>query len=284
MIRIIFIIAIFLVSALTSLAFGQFSGRAVYQSKTKLPELKSDKEMPDDMARQLQDRLKKQLEKTFTLEFTQSESLFKEDQRMEAPGKAPDGLMLNVIGVGGGKRYHNLQQRQIIFEDEIFGKEFLIADSLRSWDWQLVNESRKIGDYVCYKATATIKVTPEQREAYEKFKKESQSTKGRVIIHEEPKDVEVTAWYAPDIPVGHGPEEYWGLPGLILEVSNGRTTMLCSKIVLNPKEKISIEKPAKGERVSLEKFEQIRRKKIEEIQEVRQGRGDRGNVQIRIGG
>ena len=51
---------------------------------------------------------------------------------------------------------------------------------------------------------------------------------------------DVEAWYTPQIPVGHGPAEYWGLPGLILEVSAGNTTMLCSKIVMNPAEKEKI--------------------------------------------
>ena len=46
-------------------------------------------------------------------------------------------------------------------------------------------------------------------------------------------------------PVGHGPSEYWGLPGLILEVSAGETTMLCSKIIINPVEAIEIEAPKK---------------------------------------
>jgi GLPGLI family protein len=51
---------------------------------------------------------------------------------------------------------------------------------------------------------------------------------------EMPKDVTITAWYTPEIPVNQGPENYWGLPGLILEINDGKTVILCSKIVLNP--------------------------------------------------
>ena len=61
---------------------------------------------------------------------------------------------------------------------------------------------------------------------------------------------QVEAWYAPQIPVRHGPLEYWGLPGLILEVSADNTTMLCSKLVINPDEVIEIEAPSKGKEVS----------------------------------
>ena len=31
-------------------------------------------------------------------------------------------------------------------------------------------------------------------------------------------NTEVVAWYAEDIPMSHGPENYWGLPGLILKI------------------------------------------------------------------
>ena len=36
---------------------------------------------------------------------------------------------------------------------------------------------------------------------------------------EVPKTIEVTAWYTPEIPINQGPADYWGLPGLILEVN-----------------------------------------------------------------
>jgi len=47
-----------------------------------------------------------------------------------------------------------------------------------------------------------------------------------------PKEIEIIAWYTPQIPVPQGPGEYFGLPGLILEIQADRTSILCSKIVL----------------------------------------------------
>jgi GLPGLI family protein len=37
-----------------------------------------------------------------------------------------------------------------------------------------------------------------------------------------PKEKVVTAWHTPDIPLPHGPGDYWGLPDLILEVNDGK--------------------------------------------------------------
>ncbi|MGB6269640.1 MAG: GLPGLI family protein, partial [Olleya sp.] len=91
-----------------------------------------------------------------------------------------------------------------------------------------------------------------------------------------PKEVEVTAWYTMDIPVNSGPGEYWGLPGLILEVNSGRTTILCNKIVINPEDKNEIKKPTKGKEISMEEYQETVKKKMEEMREMFRSRGGRG--------
>ena len=95
------------------------------------------------------------------------------------------------------------------------------------------------------------------------------------------KEEVIIAWYTPQIPVSQGPDEYWGLPGLILEVSAGRTVILCNKIVINPKEGLAIEKPKKGDEVSREEYQEIVVEKTKEMAERfgngrRRGSGGRG--------
>jgi len=85
---------------------------------------------------------------------------------------------------------------------------------------------------------------------------------------------EVEAWYTLQIPIKQGPAEYWGLPGLILEVSAGNTVMLCSQIVLNPKELVEIEAPSKGKEINkIDYRKTIQMKMIE----MRDNRGRRMN-------
>jgi GLPGLI family protein len=93
---------------------------------------------------------------------------------------------------------------------------------------------------------------------------------------EMPKDNTITAWYAPEIPVNQGPENYWGLPGLILEVSDGKTIVLCTKVVLNPKEKAVIKAPTTGKKVTQTEFDDIVIKKMQEMREMYQGNGGPG--------
>ena len=75
----------------------------------------------------------------------------------------------------------------------------------------------------------------------------------------------VEAWYTLQIPIGHGPAEYWGLPGFILEVSAGTNTILCSEIIINPKDRIEIQAPNKGEITTIDKYRETVRSKMQEM-------------------
>ena len=89
------------------------------------------------------------------------------------------------------------------------------------------------------------------------------------------------------MPVSNGPDNYQGLPGLILEVNDGKTTIVCTEIILNPSQKITIEEPKKGKVVSQKKFIKIEKQKSDELMEKFKGRNgvDLGNgINIKIGG
>ncbi|MAO08542.1 MAG: hypothetical protein CL596_07520 [Alteromonas sp.] len=91
------------------------------------------------------------------------------------------------------------------------------------------------------------------------------------------KELLITAWFTPQIPVKNGPGEYGGLPGLILELNADRTTILCSKIVLNTKNGETINPPTKGKEVSREEYQTIVMEKTKEMREnFRNRRGSRG--------
>ena len=262
-----------------------FTGTAVYEVKTKLPAMQLDtqKEIPSELQKELEAQLKSQFEKTYTLNFNKAESSWEEQQKLKAP-QPSSGISIMMMGSDNSKRYNNLKTMTTLSEEVIFDKEFLISDALPKWEWQMTNETKKIGDYTCHKAIAVQKVTDEERAEYEKRKKEADKNPNRMMMIDEPEDYQITAWYTPDIPVGHGPEEFWGLPGLILEVSDGHRIILCSKITINPKNKTAIYIPKNGEKVTRRQFGEISEKKMKEFSDMRQGR-ENGDVQmIRIGG
>jgi GLPGLI family protein len=240
-----------------------FQGKAVYESKFlfNTDKIVSDKiSENEDLKIALKAAMKKSSEKTFTLVFNKQEAVYEENEELQQPTALSNGFSMSVRMSGGGKKYINTKEKISLEEDEIFGKEFLIEEPLVQPKWTLVNETKKIGDYTCMKAELNIPVTEKQKETYKEFLKKEEN-KPALFKLEEPKDRVVTAWYTPEIPVSFGPNNYWGLPGLILELNEDRTIILCSKVVLNSKDKVKIKRPKVGDKVSQKEFDTIQEKK-----------------------
>jgi hypothetical protein len=68
-------------------------------------------------------------------------------------------------------------------------------------------------------------------------------------------------------------------------VNDGRTVILCSKVVLNPKEKAAIKPATNGKVVTQKVFDETMIQKMEEMREMNRGRGGNGGqFIIRSGG
>ncbi|MEX0273133.1 MAG: GLPGLI family protein, partial [Flavobacteriaceae bacterium] len=105
---------------------------------------------------------------------------------------------------------------------------------------------------------------------------------GKTEEKEEKKTITITAWYTPEIPVSHGPDDYWGLPGLILEVNDGSRMMVCNKIVLNPESPVGIELPKKGKKVTNEEFRAVMQEQTEKMNKMYGGGKKKGKQGTRI--
>lgn len=279
----------------TNIKAQDFQGQAYYFSKTTMDMSRWDRggKMSEAQKKQMEARMKPWLEKTYILTFNKEESIFKEDEKLEG---GPGGRAPSMWGssFSAGLQYKNIKEKIFLQDQEFFGKQFLITEQMTPYAWKMGSETKKIGQYVCYKATTTrpsseLNFTSTNRRDREKKKEEKKKDSTSVIsdvnvavavvkkeeIEEKEQMVEVVAWYSPMIPVSQGPTEYWGLPGLILELSAGNTTMLCSKIVMNPEEKIEIKRPTKGEVVTKKEYNEIITGKMQEMRDNR-GRGSGG--------
>ncbi|GGC84825.1 GLPGLI family protein [Flavobacterium lutivivi] len=277
----------------STIVFSQkdFQGMAVYESKTSMGEfndrMKGNKDITPEMQKMIEERMKKMFEKTFILNFDKSTSIYKEEEKLDAPGQNQGGfrMMTSMMG-GGGTYFKNIKEKKYTVDKEFMGKEFLVKDSLKIYNWQMTGETRQIGGYNCFKAIAIVptsasdfrnfrmKKTDEEKK--EEVKAEDKEKKTNFMDgFEIPKEITITAWYTPEIPVSQGPEGYWGLPGLILEINDGKTTILCSKIVLNPKDKVEIKAPTNGKEISQKEYDETVMKKMEELREMGAGQGGR---------
>lgn len=134
----------------------------------------------------------------------------------------------------GNAVYHtNLEKKEVVKIVEFMGEKFnVLLDTNRVW--LLHNETKIINDYLCYKATCTKTL---------KLKKTNNA-------------LNIIAWYCPSMPFNYGPKDYWGLPGLILELEEDKITYVASKILIDDKLNISL-KPFEGKIINEEEFYEI---------------------------
>ena len=279
-----------LILFISSIAFAQdFQGKAIYQTKTTMDIDFASSGIPADRIKMIKERMKNRLEKTFELTFDKVASVYKEDVKLDQSAGGRGGMRFMMMGGGAtGDYYKNTQTKTSAKENEFSGKNFLIKDALKTYEWKMEQETKMIGQNMCFKATTVIEVPvrPELRFGRRNAEQDNKDKAEEEEKEEAPKmeQIIVTAWYALGIPVSHGPGDFWGLPGLILEVAYGDTNILCTKIVMNPKDKIEIKEPSKGKEVSQKEYDEIIAEKMKEMQERfrnERQKGDRQHFRMR---
>lgn len=129
-----------------------------------------------------------------------------------------------------GTRSFYKKNKDIVHIITISNETFNVSFS-ENKPWILINESKIINNYLCFKATK------------EKLQRNKTS-------------VEVIAWYCPEIPISNGPKEFGNLPGLILEVQDGRFVFFANQINLTKNQEFDINK-IKGKILKEEEYNKI---------------------------
>lgn len=257
-------------------AFAQgFTGRAYYKSSSKISiSMDSTKMAPEQIA-QIQASLKKQMEQNYVLSFNQTESTWKKEESLGGgPATASaGGAVFMIASSGEGSTLYKDAAGNYLQEQEMMGKEYLIKDKAEPFEWELSEETKKIGNYTAQKASFT-KIVDSKR-----------FSTGMTEMENVKDTLQVTVWFTPEIPVSHGPEYYFGLPGLILEVQNQGRTLICEKLELNPSaDPVVIERPSKGKEMTQVEFRVIEEEGMKQMMNRYQGKPGSGNrMEIRIG-
>lgn len=261
MIRFIQQVTVFLALLVTTLLTAQnFQGNVVYQSKIKMDDSFKKRmdtiKMDEGRKQMMLSMMKKMMEKSYVLAFNKTTSIYKEEEKLDQPNEKMRFRMFNA-----GILFKDVSNKTYTKQKEFFGKIFLIKDSLKKTNWQLEKESKQIGKYLCFKATAMVE---KEKQGFSRFRRKKKEAKDS-IQNKKPKLIKLTVWYTPEIPVSNGPENYQGLPGLILEMNVGKLQLLATKVTINPKEKIEITEPVKGKIVTQKEYNDITKKKIAEM-------------------
>lgn len=167
----------------------------------------------------------------FKLIYNQTKSFYSLEEKMDT--KSHENKMAKILMGGSTRSYTDVSKEIYLNQIESYGETFLIP--IQPWHWELTNETKMIGNYLCGKATTTyIQDNPNK-----KFKKN------------------VEAWYAPEINNTFGPKGFFGLPGLILELKDDRFKYVASHLNFNSKITEKIKKPSKGKDMSRKDFDDM---------------------------
>jgi len=185
--------------------------------------------------------------------FNQSESLFKplppdENPFDQVPGADGPRMIRMVLQ---NETYLDRDENMITQLKEFMGKKYIIKQETNRLPWKLEDETRKIQGYICKKAFYT-----------------------------DENEKEITAWYTEAIRVPIGPENFFGLPGLILEIAINTDDMIITadKIDLRALKKNELKEPKSGQEITDGEY----RAMVEEQMEKMGAQGGQGGFRMMI--
>ena len=87
------------------------------------------------------------------MDFDSTASLFYEEERLDVSGGNGRFNFMSFMSPFQGVLHKEFATKTFTNRVELFGKIFLIKDSLPQSKWMLSGESKQIGNYTAYKAT-----------------------------------------------------------------------------------------------------------------------------------
>ncbi len=215
----------------STVIFGQMKEGIIKYKQTIYFEFEN---MPPDMP--------KSMESFHRLVLKNDESVYEKDPDVKPLSSENDNSQRMFRRMRSSKTtYKNLSLSKVIEQQNMFGKDFLVMDSIENFKWKIsAGEQKVVAGYTCMKA----------------FFKDS--TNNFVVF------------FTTQIPKKNGPDKFGGLPGVILEVQSAQTHIIAIEVINSPVPELLI--PSKGDKMSRKEFTDMVKQKTEEM---RQMWGDR---------
>lgn len=213
------------------------SGMVVYQETQKF-----ELDLPPQVMARMGDRFDDTRSASVVVLFDESTSLSQlapEQAEEDSPGRRRFRMF--------GDRPDNATFVDFDNEVSVQRREFLdrvfLVEGANKPVWKLTSDQSEFLGYVCHRAIATVDSSL------------------------------VEAWFTPEIPVPAGPDEYYGLPGLILVLTtdDGNHSFVATDVSLRQIDPSAIAAPTEGRKVTRAEFDEIVAEKTKEM-ENRRGR------------
>lgn len=193
-------------------------GKITYEQKVDMY-----RRIPEDN-QQLRSMISQFRTSKFELFFGNNQSLFKAvEEEPDMTEQNNGGVVIRIGGSPDNEYYRNFSTQKSVEVRELMEELYLVEDSIRNLAWKLEEgETKTVLGYACNKALA----------------KTSRGT-------------DVVAWYCEDIPVASGPEQFTGLPGMILglDANKGEIVFTAVAVDKNSYSK-NLKVPTKGKKIT----------------------------------
>ena len=167
------------------------------------------------------------------LAFSGEQSLFtsmeQNDDIRDQAGQDGQRMVIRM-NAGNDQVYKDYAAGKVTELRELGPKKYLVEDSIRKLAWKLTEDTMTIKGFHCKKA----------------------QTKNR-------QGDNVVAWYTEEIPCPSGPDQFGGLPGLILQVDLGDGWMVSKAVEISTQPSgMVVKAPEGGKKITREEFQKMR--------------------------
>jgi GLPGLI family protein len=219
---------------------AQVQGKIVYEDKMDM-----HRRLPPDRA-EMKDMIPQFRTSKFELYYTEDASIYKEGEKaedQEVSGTQGNAHFRMRMTSPHRQVYKSILEDKMVDEREFMTKMFLIKGKASPLPWKIGDGQKKVLEYACMQALY------------------QDSTANYV------------AWFTPQIPVSNGPDEYGGLPGMIMQVdiNNGERIITAIEVSNEEVDAGLLQEPTKGKEVTQEEFREIRREKQKEMEAMNGG-------------
>lgn len=230
------VVYLFLFLILPNLSFSQTKGRVVYKIATEPPASDENDSSRKTFVEFLNSMSEIRDSIPFNLDFDKRESVFYVDTETNLGLSDKQGY--ESIIKTFNFYYRNGDTKKAV-EKIIAERTYLVESKTSDIVWNITNEQKTIGNYTCIKATTTVSGYTATRGVFNKT---------------------VEAWFAPSIALPLGPNNYGGLPGLIMELTDMKFTYYVNSMSLEPDFDMEMKKPTRGKTMSREEYYEMQPK------------------------
>lgn len=217
----VFMSFLFLQSAMAQVkeaSLRVWQGKVTYEQKIDVY-----RRIPEDN-QQLRSMMPQFRTAKFELLFGNNQSLFKAvEEEQDMTERNNGGIVLRFGGSAENEYYKNFSTQKAVEIRELMDELYLVEDSIHSLTWKLQEgETKTILGYPCKKATGKTE-----------------------------RGIDIIAWYSEEIPVAAGPEQFNGLPGMILGIDANKGEIVFTAIIVDKTVDLKkIKVPVKGKKIT----------------------------------